>query len=238
MSRRVSCAGMTFSARATVESSSSRCPLRDRRTRGRSPASTLLEEPVAGLQRPLSSSPMRRALAIVLSIALGATVEADPPPVQGAAKPAPSPESAASEVVSAFEKQDAAALTALAARRAPDPWSVVDELLATGAADAARKFADAMPAPSRDALVAYLATPGTADPDPAARTALIAATAALAKPDVAAAVAATEGVEARRGSILETRLAFARATALRAAGRAADAVAAFSAAVDLAEALG
>ena len=57
----------------------------------------------------------------------------------------PTPEQAADSALAAVTVKDAAALKALAAKDAPDPWLVADELIRRGEFDAAEAFAKAAP---------------------------------------------------------------------------------------------
>ena len=93
---------------------------------------------------------MRRGLVLLLLTLAGGTARADEPPKPPAAPPAapapaaptakpappPTPEQAADVVLAAVKVKDDAALKALAAKDAPDPWIVADELISRAEFDA------------------------------------------------------------------------------------------------------
>src|SRR5438093_10009645 len=101
---------------------------------------------------------MRRLLVVLVLLLLGRpTMGAPPAPAALPEKPL-TPEQAAGAALAAVRAKDDAALKVLAAKDAPDPWLVADELLARTEPDAADAFAMAAPRKDVERLPAYLAS--------------------------------------------------------------------------------
>jgi CHAT domain-containing protein len=187
---------------------------------------------------------MRAVLCTAFLVALGSLAAADPPDAPKAPAPptvpAADPTAAAEEVVAAHGRGDRGALESLARRAEPDPWLVVDEILARGDAAAARAFASLVPGPIGKRLVVLLEQwqAGLVADSPTGRAAFEKASKALRDRDAEGALAATDDPELRPGTILRARIAWVRISALRALGRDAVALAAARRLVDDAEGMG
>ena len=195
----------------------------------------------------------RRAIAAAFIALLGAlrpgstraedTVPSKPPaastapaPVAGLVRPS-TPEEAADAVLAAVKAKDDAALKALAAKDDPDPWRVVDELIARGRLDAADAFAKAAPRADTAALPAYVAVQAAAADDVEARTALRTVNTVLARGDAAGVLALTVA-DGPLATVTTIRFRFARALALRQLRREAEAAAPLGEVAAAAESVG
>ncbi len=105
---------------------------------------------------PVPTRGVRACLALVLGVLAGSAVGADEPPPAAPVAAAVTPEEQADAVLAAVAAKDEAALKGLAAKDDPDPWLVVDALLARGEHDAAEAFAKAAPRVDVEALPAYV----------------------------------------------------------------------------------
>ena len=103
-------------------------------------------------------------------------------------------ERAADAVLEAAASDDPEALKHRAAMNAPDPWRVVDVLIARGRLDAAEAFARAVPGVEAEAMKGYVARRRGKPDDVASRTAFAAWTAAFGAGDRQGARAALAGV--------------------------------------------
>ncbi len=158
---------------------------------------------------------------------------------EDAPAPAPprdrTPEEAAGAVLEAFEARDADALTALARKEEPDPWLVADELLGRRAFDAAEAFASAAPRLDVERLPAYVAAQRTLPEDGARRLRAKQVEAALREERFDEVLAQTEAVP---GDIVDCKVAYGRALALKRLGREEAACGAFAALAEACQRLG
>jgi len=186
--------------------------------------------------RPLA----RVSVMLVLAALSLRSAPADPPVPAGAPATAPLvPESAADAVLAALTAQDGAALRAIAAEDAPDPWLVADELLSRGRFDAAVAFAKAAPRADVEALPAYIESRRDKPEDAARRTRLAAANRALTSNKLEEALEALGGVEPLPlKDVVAVRLTFGRGLALEALRRPNDAVKMYVVAGEAAESMG
>lgn len=152
-------------------------------------------------------------------LAPGAAAGQEPPSPPAATKPE-SEAQTADKVLAAVAAKDDAALKALAAKNAPDPWLVADELLRRGEADAAEAFAKAAPRPDTESLPAYVASRRGKEDDPKRRERAAAINAAMKAGKADEALAAAGDAEAGPlTDIAGIRIAMGRATALSALER-------------------
>jgi CHAT domain-containing protein/tetratricopeptide (TPR) repeat protein len=136
-------------------------------------------------------------------------------------KPAdpPTPEQAADQALAASKAKDAAKLKELASMERPDPWRVVDALLARDAVDVALAYSKASPRPDVVTLPAYVESRRGKPDDADTRRALTTALAALDAKKPADALAAIEGAHPKGGDILAILFETAHGDALRGMGR-------------------
>ncbi|MFO0931078.1 MAG: CHAT domain-containing tetratricopeptide repeat protein [Planctomycetota bacterium] len=181
--------------------------------------------------------PAPKTWAVLGFLAIGGAhgaLAADAPPP---AAPAPAP-TTVEQVVAAAKAGDAARLAALSSAGRPDPWIVVEELLATGERDAAAAFARAAPRPAVARLPAYVEMRWDVVVPAEARQAVSAAEAALRKGDADAALALLEKLGARGDDVHSIRGLLARGSASRSKGRVEVGQAAFGEAAERAERIG
>jgi tetratricopeptide (TPR) repeat protein len=177
--------------------------------------------------------PRRFLLALAVVLAAIRSVRADPPEA--------SPKAAADAVLGAWK--EAAALKALAAKDDPDPWIVVDALLARGETAAAQAFAAASPRPDVETLPAYVRAWHAPADDAERRAAADAAREAVATEDPAR-LAGILREPPRAGEtsppvdVVGIRLVFSRAIAAAATGNVREGLAGAVRVADAAEALG
>ena len=199
---------------------------------------------------------MRTNLVLLAALALGGLARAEPPaPVPSPPKSAPSagpvgtpletppsPDQAADAVLAAVHEKDDAALSVLAAKDAPDPWLVADELIHRGRFDAADSLARAAPRLDVERLPAYVASRRGKPDDGARRARLAAGNAALKagrSADVLGSIDAIGAADsAPMDDVVGVRLAMCRGFALASLGRFEPSAAAFLAAADVAGRLG
>ncbi|MCC7136962.1 MAG: CHAT domain-containing protein [Planctomycetes bacterium] len=199
---------------------------------------------------------MRRtfvATAILLALSVTARAEDAPPsppvaptpsPVPAAPSPPkpappPTPEQAADGVLAAVTAKDDVALKALAAKDAPDPWLVADELIRRGEFDVADAFAKAAPRVDTEALPGYVASRRGKPDDPARRERLASASAALAAGKPAQMLEALGPAKPEPiDDVVGVRLTAGRASALGRLARHEEAAAAFAAAGETARRMG
>lgn len=167
-----------------------------------------------------------------------------PPAAAGAmpaATPAPppnlTPEQAADAVLAARLAKDDAAVATLASKDQPDPWLVVDVLLARGKGAAADAFAGASPRKDVEGLHAFVVARTGRPVDPAARALLSASIAAVGEGSDARAIE-TLAVLPADDPIAAVRMAHVRGLALRNARRLAESSEAFAASGTQARAIG
>ncbi len=121
---------------------------------------------------------------------------------------------AATEVIAALKAGDEKALQALAARAAPDPWLVADDLCARGEHDAAQRFADATSVKGTQKLAAYVAKMRDHEGHARARKLLTAVTAPYIKRDYAGVVKLADDAAEPTDTVGGILVAFLRAYAL------------------------
>jgi tetratricopeptide (TPR) repeat protein len=160
-----------------------------------------------------------------------------PPPKESGEKPR-APEEAALAVLGAVREKDERTLATLAAKDAPDPWRVADELLARGEPDAALAFARAAPRRDVERLPEYVESRRGVVED-ARRRALASGHAALAARRLQEALDAFgPSPPTAPEDVVGVRLETGRGQALRALHRLAEAASAFGRAAEGALALG
>jgi tetratricopeptide (TPR) repeat protein len=142
------------------------------------------------------------------------------------------------QVVAAAKARDVARLAALSSAGRPDPWIVVEDLLAIGERDAAAAFARAAPRPAVARLPAYVEMRWDVVVAAEARQALSAAETALRKGDADAALVVLEKLGARGDDVHSIRGLLARGSASRSKGRVEVGQAAFGEAAERAERIG
>jgi CHAT domain-containing protein/Tfp pilus assembly protein PilF len=148
------------------------------------------------------------------------------------------PEQAADKVPAAFKAKDGKTLKVLAEKDDPDPWLVADEMCFRGEQDAAEAFAEAAARPRVGTLYGYVARQRNAPASTEHRRLLESVADALdaKKPDVA--LAALDASTLSAATVVSIRLMYARAVALRQAGRLRESARAFDSAGDRARKTG
>lgn len=140
-------------------------------------------------------------------------------------------------LVAAHAAKDRARFAEIVRNHRPDPWPLVDDLLARDHPDVANACVEAAEIPDRAALEHYVRSYRPAD-DGDARVALAKAMQEKRSRDHEAALGALRDVETAEGSILEARVGIVRGTVLFRLGRMEDALAAFQGVAEQAAALG